>query len=123
MLVAVVQHRERLDEYPGWAILLLGVLGTLIAQVGWWANPVLVGGCLLIAFGRSPLQPRTLLVLAVLLSVCLVSGLFWRSVTDDSGIYPIIRYGPGYYTWMMVVALCAAWLCLLAIIPRPDELS
>ena len=121
LLVAVVQHRERLDEYPGWAVLLLGILGTLIAQVGWWGNPVLLGACAMLAFSRETPRPGTLLILAALLAVCLVSAYLWRSVMDDSGIYPIIAYGPGYYVWMAVVALCTCWLALLALCRVPDE--
>lgn len=121
LLVAVVDHRDRIDEYHGWAILLLGILGTLIAQVGWWGNPILLGACTFLMFSRRTPRKGTLLVLAVVLLVCLVSSLLWRSVMDDSGIYPIIRYGPGYVLWLATVAICAAWLALLALTTKAPE--
>jgi H+/Cl- antiporter ClcA len=121
LLVAVVDHRDRIDEYQGWMILLLGILGTLIAQMGWWGNPILLGACIYLVFSRVPPRKGILLALAVMLLVCLVSSLFWRSVMDDSGIYPIIRYGPGYFLWLATITLCAAWLTLLAITGKAPQ--
>lgn len=114
LMLPVAQHGN--DRWMGWLVLILGPLGVLTGQFGWFAN---LG--FLASFGLSlGARPPTWLDLtaAVLTLAAAVDALFWRKLYYDSGSVPIQAFGPGYYLWLTSIVVMAGWMIWLWIQSR-----
>ena len=90
----------------GWVVLLIGGLGPMAWQFGWFAN---IGLLLMTA---SPFTFRssrlTDLALALATLVCAADAFLWRAMYDDRGETPISSFGVGFYAWQIVIIGSAA---------------
>ncbi|WP_454714543.1 hypothetical protein [Caulobacter segnis] len=95
----------------GWVILLVGWLGALVGQFGWFAN---LG--FLASFGLSlgKRDPSGLdLTASVLTLAAAIDALFWRRLYGDNGSVPIEAFGAGYYVWFVAIVGMAGWVIWL----------
>lgn len=105
-LPAVAVRSEPQQWTRGLTILMLGWIGISQAQLGWYANPLLVPA-LLISLGAlkaSRLQGR--LLFGALL-VCGTSAMLWRQVPCDGSPCDVVGFGSGFYVWLAAVFLGA----------------
>ncbi len=105
---------------PGWAVLLIGGLGPMVWQFGWYAN---IG---LLLMSASPFTFRstrlTDLALAMATLACAADAFFWRAMYDDMGETPISSFSVGFYAWQIVIIGSAAttfWYWLMPARARP----
>jgi hypothetical protein len=98
-----------IQEWRGWWFLLLGPLGILIGQFGWWANPLMLPSAL-------PLKRTLTLVFAVLAILLAASSvtLTYVPVLDVKFVVRGARLG--FYLW-----LACPVLLLLAALLRPER--
>lgn len=83
--------------FPGWFILIMGWLGLLVGQLGWFANIAFLASLGILAFSRT----RTLWgsALSLVLTALAADGLLWHEMYGDNGSAPIQAFGAGYYLW------------------------
>ena len=91
---------------PGWSILLLGWLGPLIGQFGWFANLTM----LWVTFRLIFQYPAGFLP-GVLGFALALTSFFWTGTpgTGDGPTGTICQHNSGFYVWMA----CAALLCTM----------
>ena len=107
------------DVWPGFAVLIIGPLGVLVAQFAWFANLLLVPSLIFLILKRPP---RVLgIIFAVLLVLLAVDALTWDRIHGDNGYAMILRHGPGYYLWLGVVLATAAALLWTVLMPPAPE--
>ncbi|MCC2976509.1 hypothetical protein LK533_07455 [Sphingomonas sp. PL-96] len=116
----VIAGPDPAKHFPGWSILILGVLGFTVGKFGWFANLIIVPAWLWILVrpasqaGRQHSMRRGVAAMLTLLGV---DALFWRDMYGDNGAIPIEAFGAGYYLWLISVFGTAA---LLWVAPRPN---
>jgi hypothetical protein len=95
------------EIYSGYTVLLLGGLGPLEMQFGWFANPLMLwtAGCLL--FGR-----RAGLITASLSLVLALSSFTWTKQAYDNGYVDLCGHGLGFHLWIA----CAVFLFAIAVV-------
>ena len=99
---------------PGYQILMLGWLGVLSLQFGWFANPIFLAS---LSVAQSSVKPGLGVsgLLSFLLVAFTINPMFWtKAITPDGG-YTVV-HGPGYYVWIVVMILTAIWLMAISVI-------
>lgn len=94
--------------WNGPTFLACGWVGPLVGTMlcGWYANPALLLGWLLLAF-RRPRAAAITLGVAVVLALTSVS-LFGAEVPQNEGgvnNLQLQRFGPGFYVWLLAILL------------------
>ena len=91
-------------------VLLIGLAGIVIGQVGWFANLPIVVGVIMLLAGR-----KVALKLAIPAAALAMSSFLWSSMPNDSPTPThILRHGAGYYLWLA----SALGLLLVSILER-----
>lgn len=89
------------DVGYGFMILLIGWLGFIVGQLSWLSNILFF---FVLRFLRRGWTDNGLPGLAAIFTALgAVNALFWRHLFFDSGYEPIVRFGPGYYLWLLVM--------------------
>ncbi len=97
----------------GWVILVFGwVVGILIAELAWFANPVFLIGIILLSSGQK--RSAGLLGLAALVLGALSYRA--RSWTSTEGVTEIVALGAGFYVWMLAFVILAS-----SLVPWPSS--
>lgn len=97
------------EVYSGHTVLLLGPLGPLEMQFGWFANPLLLWTAGSLLFDR---RTSLLTALAAFFGLVLaLSSFTWTQQFFDNGAVDLCGRGAGFYLWIG----CAAFLCLAAL--------
>lgn len=109
--VAQVQYMHGLDVIDGWGLLVMGWLGAIMLQFGWWANPCFALALFLLLRGRR-VGPRTAMIVAVALTLLLADALRWRNAPNDASDGPIVAYLSGYWLWCAAMAAAIVALVL-----------
>lgn len=91
----------------GWLVLLMGWMGPLALQFGWFANLLLLAYALLPASGLVGA-----FIYTILLAITVISSTFFKWLPVDSGDSHIVAWGAGYYVWMSVMVATAAYSLL-----------
>ena len=100
------------QSWRGGMIFLLGWMGALVGQFGWFANPLLLGSWLSAGFRW---RPGTVLFAAVALLIATQSfALFGEAIpADEGGVnkLTLTHMTPGFYFWMgsIVIALAGGF--------------
>jgi hypothetical protein len=110
LLPVAIMGAAKDNVFPGWGILMMGWLGVLVLQFGWFANPVFVAALVLLATSKRRTGWATLV--SVLLACLIADALTWHEMYGDNGSVPIQAFGAGYYLWlatMIGAAVTLAW--------------
>ncbi|MEO6215656.1 MAG: hypothetical protein ABIO86_06475 [Sphingomonas sp.] len=100
----------------GWSLLLIGWMGFINMQFGWFANvPFLLSMRAAIDRDRPP--TRAFLVAGVMIALPAIQTLGWTEVQTDSGRFPVV-IGPGYYLWLTALFAQSMWLISRALSAR-----
>ena len=98
-----------MHEWRGWWFLLLGPLGILIGQFGWWANPLML-------LSAMPLK-RTLTLVFAVLAILLAASSVTLTYVPVLDVKLVVRGARlGFYLW-----LACPVLLLLAALLRPER--
>ena len=103
---AVVMGPKADNVFPGWMILLIGLLGPIALQFGWFANPLFLLTVGLMAFTPAAVVWRRKvwrLVAAGLMVLLAIDAATWRVMYGDSAPAPILGFGLGYYLWFIAM--------------------
>ncbi|WP_407174664.1 hypothetical protein [Bradyrhizobium sp. STM 3562] len=103
------------DEVPGWFFLVMGSLGILIGQFGWFANPLMLIAAL--PLGRSLKS-----AFAILAAVLAPTSVTLTYLPNDVAGNAVCGFGSGFYLWLIcpVLLLLAA---LLGPVGRNDRMQ
>lgn len=85
------------DQLSGWMVLIIGWLGVMVLQVGWFANLAFLASLPVLASSRKFGWLSKALTLVLILTT--IDALFWREMYYDNGSEPIRTFGSGYYLW------------------------
>jgi hypothetical protein len=100
--------------YWGWEIALIGWLGPIIVQFGWYANIIMIP-----SLGYLALSEHKDLKKAARRGTFLVAfglnSLFWSAFYWDSGSEPIHARSYGYYLWIIAVLGTGTGLLLITL--------
>lgn len=93
----------------GWDIAMIGWLGPLTGQFGWFANLLLIPAIGLAAgqYGRAP---RARLIIGSVMLILALNSALWVDIPLDSGRDEITSYRIGYWLWMAAISSCGLWL-------------
>lgn len=101
----------------GWLLLLMGWLGLLAFNFGWFGNVVMLGAWIAFAV-KARFMARILAVVAVFTAADSVRLVGNYVPLDESNVNKAVvsGFGPGFYLWIasMVLLFAAAW-------PREDQ--
>jgi hypothetical protein len=86
------------DVGMGWQVLLIGWLGILNAQFGWFANIAFVWSIPIIMNVWQP-SSRAQVILSLSLVIPALQTLFWTEIHTHEGNSPVIVL-VGYYFWL-----------------------
>lgn len=92
----------------GYHALMVGWLGVLLIQFGWFANILFFILLPAMTFWQRPV-PWLSRLLAILLALCTVDAVVWKNIPTDASDGPITEYGTGYYLWMLCMAATVVW--------------
>jgi len=100
--------------HDGLLMLLLGWMGVLALQVGWWANPLLLVGHGLLAFARGPRGARAAVVVLSIAVVLAVSSFVTLRTQDMIGrnegelAGDFERFEPAIFLWVGSILVAQA---------------
>lgn len=112
-LIMPVARAEDGGTTDGWTLFMIGWLGPLILEFGWFANPIFLLVMIVVSIGPGFTRIGNC-VLALLLLSFTADALFWDSVPSDAGDYPIVERYVGYYAWLMSMGGTGLWLLWIA---------
>ncbi|WP_051386693.1 hypothetical protein [Bradyrhizobium sp. ARR65] len=103
------------DEAPGWFFLVMGPLGILIGQFGWFANPLMLISAL-------PLRRSLKSAFAILAAVLAPTSVALTYLPNDVAGNAVCGFESGFYLWLTcpVLLLLAA---LLGPVGRKDRMQ
>ncbi|MBB5697483.1 hypothetical protein [Sphingomonas yantingensis] len=90
------------DAPRGLLLLMIGWISVLMLQPAWLGNLLIWIVLPIVGSSERPWKV-TLRLCGGALIICAVGALFWSDLPDDSGSNLIVRYGAGYYLWMIAV--------------------
>ncbi len=93
---------------PGWGMLVIGWLGFLNGQFGWFANLGFLMSWALVR-GRRPPNGALLVFVLILIVLPALQTFAWHEVQTDTGTFPA-HVGPGYVLWLAALFIQAGWL-------------
>jgi hypothetical protein len=116
LLPAVTLHGgigRQTETDPGYVILLIGWLGPLIGQFGWFANPFLLWMIALLLLERPVGMIPGLIVLGLAMH-----SFWWMEMPLDAELMHVTERHAGFYLWIG----CAVLLGTISICKRIAEL-
>ncbi|MCP3734660.1 hypothetical protein M9979_07220 [Sphingomonas sp. RP10(2022)] len=108
--VATAQQTQGLTTITGLNLLLIGPLGALNGQFGWFATPCLAVAIYATVTRRPCLSGRGRVIVILAMGIALIDALFWTDYPNDGGPGPIVSFGTGYYLWIAAVVVGALGL-------------
>lgn len=108
--VATMSSRTEGTWY-GLSLLLIGPLGLLAGQLGWFANPLMIW--LIVRLCRRRRINMLGAILALFALGLTLTSLYWTVAYDDTGTFQITNHGLGFYLWIgcaALLAVSALWL-------------
>lgn len=99
--------------HRGWEIASAGWAGIIIAQFGWYANPIMIPALGYLALAEDRDRKNAIGFGLVLLAFG-INSFFWSAFYWDSGAEPILARSYGYYAWMVAVIGTGAGLLVVA---------
>ena len=112
VLYAVSLLLPGIADIPGWFILLVGGVPHSLANLTWFANPVLFASW--VATGVRFKKTGLVLALCALVIAASFIGFSGKVVIDATGVPKPVQLGPGYFLWLIsMLAACFAWFLRL----------
>jgi hypothetical protein len=93
------------DQAPGWFFFLMGPLGVLVGQFGWFANPLML-------VSAAPVGKSLKLLFAIFAVALAATSIGLSYLPNDIEGNAVCGFGPGLYLWLAcsVLILIAAFL-------------
>lgn len=108
LLPVMAMGPAKQNVFPGWGILMIGWLGVLVFQFGWYANLAFLASIGLLLSSKR--RTAWVLTAPAALMILTADALTWREMYGDNGSGPIQSFAAGYYVWIAVMIGTAATL-------------
>lgn len=106
---------------PGWVVLLLGWLGPVMYQFGWYANPLLPLVLILAAKSRRGWVQKFSIIVALAMALLSLDALFWNVIPGEFTNSRMAYFHIGFYLWLVSTLGGAIWGLVSAKLVVRDE--